>query len=496
MNCVKPHRRSMTFGLLCLLASPASAQPGSPVSPAPVGAGGLARLGWLAGCWELKTARRTTLEMWMPPDGGMMLGASRTIAAGAVREFEQLRIETQRDTVVYTSIPSGQTVTSFKAVQLTDSSFIVENLAHDFPQRILYRRLGTDSLLARIEGPGPSGLRGVDFPMRRVNCAEPPPTGLSARRFEPRELSGLRWWKGNTHSHTTESDGDSPPEVVVRWYKSHGYSFLVLSDHNVFTDPARLTGLVDSTFLLVGGEELTTQFGSKPVHINGLALTQLVPQRIDSTLVGTIQRNVDAIREVAGIPHINHPNFRWSFGLQELLQVRNDSLLEIFNGHPQVHNDGGDEGLGVEAIWDGLLSAGKRIYGIAVDDAHHFQGEFARNRANPGRGWISIAAQTLEARQLMRNLEHGLFYASSGVTVADISVTGTTLALRIQPEADFKYTTTFIGDHGRALAQVGGLAPVFSLDRSRARGLSYVRARVEDSGGARAWIQPVFLQPN
>ena len=43
----------------------------------------------------------------------------------------------------------------------------------------------------------------------------------------------LRWFKGNTHTHTTESDGDSPPEDVTRWYRERGYNFLVLSDHNV-----------------------------------------------------------------------------------------------------------------------------------------------------------------------------------------------------------------------------------------------------------------------
>ena len=50
-----------------------------------------------------------------------------------------------------------------------------------------------------------------------------------AYRFEVPDLEGLRWFKGNTHTHTTESDGDSSPEYVARWYKEHGYDFLVLS---------------------------------------------------------------------------------------------------------------------------------------------------------------------------------------------------------------------------------------------------------------------------
>ena len=319
------------------------------------------------------------------------------------------------------------------------------------------------------------------------------PRVVSAQRFESRDLAGLRWFKGNTHTHTIESDGDSPPEVVAGWYKSRGYQFLVLSDHNVFTDPARLAALVDSTFLLIGGEELTTAVERRPVHVNGLAISRLILPRNDSTLVGTIQGNVDAIREASGVPHINHPNFRWAFGVRELLQIRNDSLLEIHSGHPFVHNDGGDGAPGMEAVWDALLTAGKRIYGIAVDDAHHFQGEFARERSNPGRGWIAVAAARLDAGLLMRNLERGLFYASSAVTLDSITVSAATISLRIRQEADFKYTTTFVGDGGRILAQVGGISPSFSLDRNRARGLTYVRARVDDSGGGKAWVQPVFI---
>jgi hypothetical protein len=321
------------------------------------------------------------------------------------------------------------------------------------------------------------------------------PEAVSAQRFESRDLAGLRWFKGNTHTHTTESDGDSPPEVVAAWYKSRGYRFLVLSDHNVFTDPSRLAGLVDSTFLLIGGEELTTTVERRPVHVNGLALTQLVAPRNDSTLVGTIQGNVDAVRGAAGVPHINHPNFRWAFGVKELLQIRNDSLLEIYSGHPLVHNEGGDDRPGMESVWDALLTAGKRIYGIAVDDAHHFQGEFARDRSNPGRGWIAVAAQRLDAGLLMRSLERGLFYASSAVTLDSITVSSSAISLRVRQESDFRYTTTFIGNRGRVLARVGGLSPRFVLDAARARGLTYVRARVDDSGGGKAWVQPVFIVP-
>lgn len=321
------------------------------------------------------------------------------------------------------------------------------------------------------------------------------PLSAAGQSFERVDTGGTQWFRGNTHTHTTASDGDSPPEVVAQWYKDHGYRFLVLSDHNVFTDPEWLHQVVDSTFILIGGEEVTSGFDSKPVHVNGLNIDRVIAPRRSATLVGTIQNNVDAVRDGDGVPHINHPNYGWAFGAEELLQIRDDRLIEIFNGHPYVHNEGGGGSPSMEEVWDELLTAGKRMYGIAVDDAHHFQGEFARNRSNPGRGWISVRASSLDAEEIMRNLERGLFYASTGVELEDVEVGESHITIRIRQARDFRYTTTFIGDGGRELGWVAGTTATLRLeDVSGLAGLTYVRARVDDSGGARAWIQPVFLE--
>jgi len=319
------------------------------------------------------------------------------------------------------------------------------------------------------------------------------PAGTQERpTFEVPAGQNGTWYKGNTHTHTTNSDGDSPPEYVARWYKDHDYDFLVLSDHNVFTDPATLASLVDDSFLLVPGEEVTSSFDRSPVHVNGLNLPHVVEARTAASLVATIQANVDAIREVEGVPHVNHPNFEWSFGATELARVENDKLLEIWNGHPTVHNAGGGGIPGMEAVWDALLSGGKRIYGIAVDDAHHFQGEFARDRANPGRGWVVVRAPGLDALALMTSLEAGRFYASTGPVLDDVVVTPSSLEIRIGERGSFKHTTTFIGEGGRVLATTPDNPAVYRLTED----VGYVRARVTDSMGYDAWTQPVFVSRN
>jgi hypothetical protein len=130
----------------------------------------LDRLRWLGGCWEMQRGQRITTEMWMPPAGGLMMGASRTVNGGQVRATEQIQLEVQNGRLVYIALPSGQAETRFESTEVTDSGFVVENPAHDFPQKISYRRRGADSLIARIEGPMQGQTRGIDYPMRRVSC--------------------------------------------------------------------------------------------------------------------------------------------------------------------------------------------------------------------------------------------------------------------------------------------------------------------------------------
>src|ERR1051325_7432288 len=116
----------------------------------------------------------------------------------------------------------------------------------------------------------------------------------NARGHAPR----LRWYKGNTHTHTLNSDGDSSPDDVTKWYRSHGYQFLVLTDHNVLTSVDALNALhgLDEKFLVIRGEEITDRFGDKPIHVNGLAPARLVAPQGGTSVVDVVQRDVNAIR--------------------------------------------------------------------------------------------------------------------------------------------------------------------------------------------------------
>ena len=132
----------------------------------------LADLGWLAGCWEMNNEKRGMLisEMWMKPAGDAMIGVGRTLKAGKLIDFEFLRIVQSGDGLAYISRPSANKEdTSFGMIKSTANEIVFENLAHDFPQRILYKREG-EKLTARIEGTKEGKTRGVDFSYVRTKC--------------------------------------------------------------------------------------------------------------------------------------------------------------------------------------------------------------------------------------------------------------------------------------------------------------------------------------
>ena len=153
-----------------------------------------------------------------------------------------------------------------------------------------------------------------------------------------------------------------------------------------------------------------------------------------------------------------------------------------------MHNEGGGGYAGLEDVWDALLTRGKRIYGIAVDDAHHFQGEFSADRANPGRGWVAVRSSR-DPAEIMMALEDGHFYASTGVELADVVVAPNRLEVHVAPDRNFRWTTTFVGAGGHILHETVDNPAVYELTRD----VGYVRAKVVDSGGRVAWTQPVFV---
>jgi hypothetical protein len=205
-------------------------------------------------------------------------------------------------------------------------------------------------------------------------------------------------------------------------------------------------------------------------------------------------------------------------------------FFEVFNGHSSVRNYGDDVHASVERIWDIVLALrlGKHklpvVYGVATDDSHAYH-EWGFGKTNPGRGWVMVRAKQLTAEGIVRGLEAGDFYSSSGVTLDDFSRKGNELSLRIRGEAGVTYKTQFIAtmkdasldseprvdkdgkellvtrmysaDVGKVVAEVEGINPTYAITGKEL----YVRAKVISSKPhpnpyakgdvENAWTQPI-----
>ena len=398
----------------------------------------------------------------------------------------------------------------------------------------------------------------------------------------PEETS--RWWKGNLHTHSLWSDGNDYPEMILDWYKSNGYHFAALSDHNVLnagerwidleaaggpdilakykgrfgeewveereegdTHEVRLRTFLEyrslfeepGQFLLIPSEEITDGFEEKPIHVNATNVRELIEPQGGTSVSDVMQRNVDAVleqRERTGqlmFPHINHPNFGWAIKVEDLIPLRGEKFFEVYNGHPAVRNEGDADHPSTERMWDILLaerlSGGEDVmYGMATDDSHEYD-EFGLGHVNPGRGWVMVRADSLDAEALIRAMEAGDFYGSSGVTLEAVHSSNERLSLTIESEPGVEYRTQFIGtrrDYDRSrvevaiededgasvlhrysdeigvvLAEVQGAEPSYVFSGNEI----YVRARVvstklkenpyREGDLETAWVQPVVITP-
>jgi hypothetical protein len=313
--------------------------------------------------------------------------------------------------------------------------------------------------------------------------------------------ASLRWWKGNLHTHSFWSDGDDFPEMIAAWYKTNGYHFLAISDHNVVLAGEKWITISNATrraavirclaafgqswlrqrtrhgtlqvrlktleefaprlvsrgkFLLIPSEEISAEHRKLPLHLNASNLRERILPRSGTNVLDALQRNVDAVlaqRQRTGQPmlvHINHPNFGWALTAEDLLRVRGERFFEVYNGHPSVENEGDPDRASVERMWDialafrlGRLGLGP-LFGLAVDDAHHY-GKFSTNESNPGRGWVVVRSRELTAPALITAMEAGDFYASTGVVLREVDRSPSGLRVEIEPEPGVTYTTTFIG---------------------------------------------------
>ncbi|HTL11985.1 MAG TPA: CehA/McbA family metallohydrolase [Bdellovibrionota bacterium] len=317
-----------------------------------------------------------------------------------------------------------------------------------------------------------------------------------------REFRYDRFYKGNTHTHSLRSDGDSSPEKVIAWYRDHGYQFLVLTDHNFQSAWGEFASLEQpGRFVVVPGEEVTFahdrpagETDGRPVravHLSQLCGTETIPGQKINPAEKALQTAVDLIGAQTGaVAIVNHPNYEWGLPLASLRAVPNFHLMEIANQHFDVHNAGDATHPSTEVLWDSLLTDGRTIYGVASDDEHDLirtQTELGFPPRPPGKGWLQVAADvagSLEPKAICSAIDRGAFYFSTGAEFASVEAKSDRMSLVLSagmPAAKFE----FFGAGGRPLQTAQGTSSDYVLKG----GEGYVRARVTLPDGHQAWTQ-------
>jgi hypothetical protein len=291
----------------------------------------------------------------------------------------------------------------------------------------------------------------------------------------PFELPGT-WFKGCLHVHSTASDGERTPAEVLAWYRSRGYHFVALTDHRV----ASATQSLAADFVTLAGIEVDGTDPDKGLyHLVGLSASNSL--KGNSKGKPSMQEAIDGLRAEGDLVAIAHPY--WSGQMsKDLVDLEGCFALEIFNGGCEV-----DDAKGFSTVhWDDLLATGRRVWGIAVDDAHWRNGS-----RDAGLGWVWVKAPALTQEGILRALVQGSFYASSGPRIYGVAIDGTQVSARCSPAS----VIDFVGDGHRS--QRVAAPPGETLCEARAWldwKQKYVRVACRDLDGHWAWSNPIFLE--
>jgi hypothetical protein len=300
------------------------------------------------------------------------------------------------------------------------------------------------------------------------------------------DQSGI-WLRCALHAHTTNSDGDMPPDKLARHYEWAGYDVLAITDHWVRTAERSTRGL-----LVIPSAELNATCGGPEQDAHVLAFGIEADPVIPENEFAPLRDVVSWIVANGGVPYVAHPywsglrteQFEGCEGLAGIEVWNAGCELEIGRGASTVH-------------WDEALERGRVLYGIAADDSRH-------PGFDSGLAWTMVRAAERSAEAVLEALRTGSFYGSAGPSIESVAVDEGAVAVECSPAT----SVTLVSSRGRgARANAGrlgypkdceilardanGLITAVRLERPY--DVPYGRVEVTDPAGGRAWTNPLWI---
>lgn len=283
--------------------------------------------------------------------------------------------------------------------------------------------------------------------------------------------AGGRWYKGNTHIHTTRSDGGMTYAQVTELYAAASYDFLVAADHWVVSDVARepeTAGLLWLDGIELDGRDETGAL----YHVVCLGKVAGITREMG------FGPALEAARQQGALLILAHPQWTGNT-FDDALRWPFDGV-EVYNHVCRWLNGKGEAG----AYWNAMLRRRPNTLTFAVDDAH-------LRPEHPGwnGGWIMVNAAECTPEQIVSAIRRGNYYASTGPQIHAIRWDGR----QVEVETSAVQFIRLVGPAylGQRLGNFDGrrlTGARFTLPTE----WSYVYLEIEDEQGRRAWTNTLL----
>jgi len=321
------------------------------------------------------------------------------------------------------------------------------------------------------------------------------------------------WLKGSLNTHTRHHGA----KMIFSLYEKMGYDFVVATEWAPYREqtdsftkeldflaiPGLETGLGTRHLLILGTDDGDMELENEqdlqdlstgdfveggPEHGYGFDDRILSPpQEVDpkkhlSRIISDAKRNDYFVIAAHPLYYPEH------FSLGELDALEGLDAIEIYNALAErvlslQERKGGRESIEGQShlalnVWDSLLSAGRKIWGVAGDD---FLDLLLRT---PGDAWVMVQTDEFTTRSILSSLKGGRFYSSTGVFFNRIEAKGKNILVEIDREGEIR----FVGKNGTVLQERKGISSTYTYQGNE----SYVRVEVEGTDGTYAWSQPFY----
>ena len=289
--------------------------------------------------------------------------------------------------------------------------------------------------------------------------------------FEPTSFSGQGTWvKAGFHCHTTNSDGGLSPEETVGYFREKGYRCLGITDHGKVTPVASFS---DRDFIGID----STENGGDP-DIVGVGVSSALPA--DSPLADRAR----GFAEQGGFTIAVHPTY-CRVTPEEYLGCPELMAMEIYNAYC---DEAYTNGVATE-LWDMVLGQGKKIWGVAGDDAHlnPRKGYYS----DAGKAWVEIWTNDFTREGIINAMKCGAFYSTQGPGFTSLSVSDSHIQIECTPVKQVRWRT--FGRVGYVHHAGEGNQLTTSRLPERFKADTFVRVELIDRDGKKAWSNPFFL---